>query len=256
MAEPEPPGAPILRGPGGGTKMERTFLGPREAEFVRQRLGTLPRRVTLLSFRERGCPSCDAASQLASEISGVVPQVGAVDIHRGDPRFVDLVAAYGIGRVPAVALTPDPALRPDNGIRFFGFPGGYEFDSLLDAISRVARGEHGLSSEMVEYLMGLGPTALHLEVFVTPTCPYCPRMVQLAHHLALLNPAVRADMIDASEFPEWAERYDVRGVPLTVAFDGAVRIEGLVPESRLLREMENHLMPVRSQHGGTSGIAG
>ncbi len=232
---------------------ERAFLGPREASFVAQRLQGLPRNVTLVSFTEKGCETCAAVERLAEEIASVVPEVSAVAVDRADPDGAARYEAYGIERGPALAVTPDAALRPDNGIRFHGFPGGYEFDSVLDAIARTARGEHGLSAEMASYLLELGATPVHLEVFVTPTCPYCPRMVQVAHHMALLSPAVRADMIDATEFPEWADRHFVRGVPLTVAFDGAVRIEGLVPEKRLLQELQRHMVGWRQRADGGSG---
>jgi thiol-disulfide isomerase/thioredoxin len=58
---------------------------------------------------------------------------------------------------------------------------------------------------------------LHVQVFVTPTCPYCPRAMLLAHKLAFVSEHVRADAIDASAFPELAARYGVRGVPRTIA---------------------------------------
>ncbi len=40
---------------------------------------------------------------------------------------------------------------------------------------------------------------------------------------------VTADMVDASEYPELADMYQVYGVPLTVANE-KVRIEGGMPE--------------------------
>jgi alkyl hydroperoxide reductase subunit F len=52
-------------------------------------------------------------------------------------------------------------------------------------------------------------------------------MVHLAHQLALASPLVFAEMIDAAEFPDLAQRYQVSGVPRTVinerpAFEGAL----------------------------------
>ena len=38
----------------------------------------------------------------------------------------------------------------------------------------------------------------------------------LAHKLALASDLVTADMVEATEFPHLAQRYQVRGVPLTV----------------------------------------
>lgn len=47
--------------------------------------------------------------------------------------------------------------------------------------------------------------------------------------MAMESELVTADMVDASEFPELADRFEVYGVPLTVAND-TVRVEGGMPE--------------------------
>ncbi len=47
--------------------------------------------------------------------------------------------------------------------------------------------------------------------------------------MAIENSLVSADMIEATEYPELATRYQVYGVPLTVAND-KVRLEGGAPE--------------------------
>jgi len=70
---------------------------------------------------------------------------------------------------------------------------------------------------------------VHIQVFVTPTCPYCPRSVVLAHKLALASEHIRADMVEAMEFPHLANRYSVMGVPRSV-FNEKDFIEGAVPE--------------------------
>jgi hypothetical protein len=47
--------------------------------------------------------------------------------------------------------------------------------------------------------------------------------------MAIESDMIRADMIEATEFPELSQRYAVYGVPLTVAND-EVRFEGGAPE--------------------------
>jgi predicted DsbA family dithiol-disulfide isomerase len=51
--------------------------------------------------------------------------------------------------------------------------------------------------------------------------------------MAVESPQVRADIIEATEFPELVARYAVRGVPKTIVSD-RVAIEGAVPETDLL----------------------
>ena len=65
-------------------------------------------------------------------------------------------------------------------------------------------------------------------MFVTPTCPYCPPAVILAQQMAYYSPRVRADMIEATEFPPLAQKYNVYGVPRTVINEKEF-IEGAVP---------------------------
>ncbi len=54
--------------------------------------------------------------------------------------------------------------------------------------------------------------------------------------MAIQNPLITADMVEASEFPELSQRYSVYGVPLTVANEKA-RLEGGAPESYFVPEL-------------------
>jgi alkyl hydroperoxide reductase subunit AhpF len=78
---------------------------------------------------------------------------------------------------------------------------------------------------------------LHLQVFVTPTCPYCPPAVYLAHQLAFESDLVRADMVEAIEFPHLSYKYQVQGVPRTV-INESTYLEGAAPEGMLLAKIK------------------
>ena len=54
-------------------------------------------------------------------------------------------------------------------------------------------------------------------------------MARAAHAFAVANPNVRAEVIEASEFPEMSRRYQVMGVPKTVINDQAEFV-GAVPD--------------------------
>jgi predicted DsbA family dithiol-disulfide isomerase len=57
----------------------------------------------------------------------------------------------------------------------------------------------------------------------------------LAHQLAVESDLIRSDMVEVSEFPHLAMKYQVMGVPRTV-IDETIHIEGAVPEPMLMRE--------------------
>jgi len=60
--------------------------------------------------------------------------------------------------------------------------------------------------------------------------------VRLACQFAIENDNVRADAIEATEFPEWTARYRVHAVPKTMV-NGSFSIEGSLPEERFLDEI-------------------
>jgi len=78
-------------------------------------------------------------------------------------------------------------------------------------------------------------------VFVTPTCPYCPRAVVLAHQMAMESPHITAEMVEAMEFNELSNRFSVGGVPQTTINEGAGTVIGAVPEEQLLSEINRAL---------------
>jgi small redox-active disulfide protein 1 len=75
--------------------------------------------------------------------------------------------------------------------------------------------------------------SVHVQVFVTPTCPYCPKVASLAHQAAVESTHVIADVVEISEFPDLAAQYRVRGVPKIVMND-TVELVGAQPETALV----------------------
>jgi predicted DsbA family dithiol-disulfide isomerase len=54
--------------------------------------------------------------------------------------------------------------------------------------------------------------------------------------MAMESDWVRADMVEATEFPHLANKYDVFGVPRTV-INETIHVEGAVPEPMLVNEL-------------------
>jgi predicted DsbA family dithiol-disulfide isomerase len=71
--------------------------------------------------------------------------------------------------------------------------------------------------------------------------------------MAMESPMVQAEMVEAMEFPELADRYDVSGVPQTTINEGAANVVGAVPESYLLKEIQQMLerKGQKAPEGGT-----
>jgi len=208
------------------------MMDPGTAETVKQAFEGMKGNVHLLIFTDRErCTLCSETVEIMAELSSLSPRLTyeAVDITEDQDR----ARMYGVELTPAmIVLKGTKEANEYLGIRFFGIPAGYEFTSLIDAIMTVANGEDAISKEGVEVLKGLNKD-IHIQVFVTPTCPYCPRAVVLAHHMAMHSERVVADMVEAQEFPELAMKFGVMGVPRTV-INGKLHQEGAAPERMII----------------------
>jgi len=137
-------------------------------------------------------------------------------------------AEYGVDRVPAIIVAAAEGER----IRYYGAPLGNELPTLLQAISMAERQETDLSEESQAELQTLS-APVSLQVFFTPTCIYCPRMISLANQAAIASPLVSTVAIDATEFPDLVRRYNVNGVPKTIVND-TMEIMGAAPEQEFI----------------------
>ena len=152
-----------------------------------------------------------------------------------------IARSFGVDKTPALVVLGGDSGRHPYGIRFYGFVSGYEFGTLIEDLTMVSTGAPPLGEDARTALSRLREP-IHIQVFVTPTCPYCPAAVLLAHRLAFASGQVRADMVDASEFPELANRYGVNAVPRIVIND-RIHVEGAVPEAVLLARLEPLMHP-------------
>lgn len=200
---------------------------------VRNLLSAVASPVTLKLFtQEFECGYCKETHQIAQEIAELSDHL-TLEVH--DLVKDSAVAeTFHIDKIPAIAVVGPNG--QDYGIRFYGIPSGYEFTSLLESILMVGTQQIDLSKSTLDFLAKL-EKPVHLQVFVTPTCPYCPRAVVLAHQLAFVSDKVTADMVEVTEFPHLGQRYNVMGVPRTVINEDTY-IEGAVPENMLLEELK------------------
>jgi glutaredoxin-like protein len=139
------------------------MIGEKDRETIREWFQRLVDPVRLVVFtQEFECEYCKETRELAEEIASLDERI-SVEVHDlvGDAAAAE---AYGIDKIPAIAIVG----ARDYGVRYYGFPGGYEFTTLVEDIIDVSRGEHGLSDKTVAELARLD-RPVHLQVFVTPT---------------------------------------------------------------------------------------
>jgi len=206
------------------------LLKDEDKREIRKRLAGLTGEVKLVLFtQEHECQYCAMTREMVTEVAGLFEkiQVEVLDFVADADRAHEL----GIDKVPAVAVLGER----DYGIRFYGVPAGYEFATFLEAMLDVSRGDPGLPEEWKTRLEQID-RPVHLQVMVTPTCPYCGQAVRTAHRFAMANEQIRGDMVEISEFPQLAVKYQVQGVPKTV-INETHSLVGAQPEGNVLDEI-------------------
>lgn len=192
----------------------------------------LEKPVKIVMFtQELECRFCSDTRQLVQDMATLSDKI-TVEVY----DFVanaDKAKQYGVDKIPAIAIIGEK----DYGVRIYGIPYGYEIQTLIDAIVGVSRGKTDISDKTREVLADI-KAPVHIQVFVTLTCPHCPVAASIAHKLAIESDMIRADVIDATEFPQLAQKYLVIGVPKVVInekveFVGAFN-EDLFAEQALL----------------------
>lgn len=193
--------------------------------------------VDIVVFTDKGdCRYCKETLQIAQEVSSINPDI--VVKHYPSENSLTEVEMYSVRLFPATIIRSP---EKDYGIRFFGIPSGYEFETYVKDILMVSNKRTMLKDSTREFARGVSEP-LNIKVFVTPTCPYCPTMVFYAHQLAFENDLITGEMIEAMEFPQLAEKYNVTGVPKLVVNDSHEMV-GMRSEKQLvdfLKHVLNH----------------
>jgi len=203
---------------------------------VKEAFNQLDQEVEVLFFgRQEDCEYCDQTLQLIEEVTNLSDKLSLTifDVEVNP----DQAAKFNVDKTPGLVITGRESDQIiDFGIRYAGVPSGHEFSSLIQDIILVSGRDSRLSQQTRELLSQV-TEPVSLQVFVTPTCPYCPQAVILAHQMAMESPMVQAEMVEAMEFPELSSRHGVSGVPQTTINDGAGHLVGAVPEQHLLAEI-------------------
>lgn len=203
---------------------------------VQEAFSQLKDSVEVLFFGRRdNCEYCEQTLQLTKEVVGLSENLHLSIFDLEDD--VELARSFNVDKTPGLVIAGrDGDQLIDFGVRIAGIPAGHEFSSLIQDLILISNRDSGLSQHTRE-LLGKVDKPVTLQVFVTPTCPYCPRAVVLAHQMAMESEMIQAEMVEAMEFPELSQRHNVSGVPQTTINDGVGNVVGAVPEENLLAEI-------------------
>jgi glutaredoxin-like protein len=164
-----------------------------------------PVRIVMFT-QEIECRFCSDTKLLVQELANLSDKI-SVEVY----DFVsdsEKAKEYGIEKIPALAIIG----KKDYGVRIYGIPYGYELQTLVEAVINVSKDTTNLS-EKTKAILADVKSPVHIQVFVTFTCPHCPVAAATAHKLAVESDMIKADVVESSEFPALAQKYSVIGVP-------------------------------------------
>lgn len=208
------------------------MLTDEDREFLRGRFrDELKDDVTIIAFtrKQKSLESPGLECEFRGDTEELITELGELsdkiklDIREFSPDD-EIVKDQGIDKLPALIITSG-----DEAVRYFGIPGGFEFSSLVEDIIDLSRRSTDLDQSTKDKVKGV-QRDIHIQVFFTPTCPYCPIAVRTAHQMAMENPRhIKADAIEAAEFPDLVDKYEIQAVP-TVVINEEIQFEGALPE--------------------------
>jgi len=148
------------------------ILKERERKEVQKHFEALTNPVKLVMFTQKiECEYCEETRMMVEELAALSDKVTA-EIY----NFIideEMAEKYAVDKIPAIAILgvhpqgPSPKEK-DYGIRYYGFPAGYEFSAFIEDIKSVSSGQSGLSEETKAALAQIDEP-VHIQVFTTPT---------------------------------------------------------------------------------------
>ena len=207
-------------------ELKRTLRRELKGEVT---LRLFTQRSSLLTIPGRECRSCSQTQELLEELTSLSPK-----LHLEVKDFYSQTEerdSYAVERIPAIVMGDDGEAR----MKYYGSPLGYEFVTVLEDIKLLSRAVSPLNLQSRKSLRKVNQP-VHIQVFVTPTCQYCPSVARMAHAICLENPRISADVVDVSEFPNLARIYNVASVPKTV-INQVVQFTGALPEDQFVERV-------------------
>jgi glutaredoxin-like protein len=204
-------------------KFANELLGPVKIDYFTQK------ELDIIVPGREPCATCKPTGQMLRELAALSDLI-SLRVHIFEEEREE-ATRFGVERIPGIVLRG----RDTATMKLYGLPGGSAFPTFLDTIADVSCKAVLLSPESIKTLRKV-KEELRVRVFVAPTCPFSPGPARAAFQMSLVNPRVKAEVIQADEFPALAQRYDVKAVPLTVIED-RIAVTGAVPEKGLVEQV-------------------
>ncbi len=209
--------------------MDKQLITDEMRKTLREALNGLVKEVALEIFtqKEVNADYNDATVELVSEIARLSPKIRA--------SFFELRSEQArkrkVLRSPTILLAPDAY-----AIKLTGSPLGEEGRSFVMSLLMISLKSVVLTMQSVQRLAGLNEKRF-IEIFVSPTCPYCPQQVLYGVSAAITRPdLISVEVIEIFEHQDIAKSRGVLSVPQTF-INGALTARGAESEELFVESL-------------------
>lgn len=148
--------------------------------------------------------------ELLKAMSSITSKIDLKVYKKGD----EVARKRGIFRTPSIFIAPGKYR-----ISFIGSPLGEESRTLIMTLLAVSTESTIFSDDALRRLFELNEPR-HIQIFVSPTCPYCPQQALYAVSAAIARPdIISTEIIEMYENKDYIDKYHIITVPFTVVND-------------------------------------
>lgn len=188
--------------------MEKLFNEDLQKQ-IRDILAQGEKHIKLVLFTKDGeCHTCAETKQLLEETAELSDKI-TLEVKNIETDQA-LAEQYGVTLTPSFIILDEAGNY--KGVKFNGIPAGHEINSFISALLEMSGLDIDYGQLVMDRIAKIDKK-INIKVFITLSCPHCPGAVQNAHRLAMLNPNIEGEMIEAQTFHQLSEKYDVSGVP-------------------------------------------
>ncbi len=144
---------------------------------------------------------CGLGDKLTLEVYG---EDEAAEVPELNPAYLPVTGIYKDGQYQRTA--------------FHGIPGGKEINPFVAAIINVSGAGKNPGFLLKKKIAKIDKPA-NLKICVSLACHHCPNVVAACQQIALLNPNVEAEMIDARLYEDLVKEYKIERVPFLIVND-------------------------------------
>ncbi|NLJ15828.1 MAG: FAD-dependent oxidoreductase [Clostridiales bacterium] len=105
------------------------------------------------------------------------------------------------------------------GVSYYGIPGGHEINSFIISLYNTAGPGQAVDEKIIERIKGIDKD-IRIQVAVSLSCTFCPQVVMASQLIAIKNPKIKAEMIDAMKFNDFRTKHKIMSVPAVIINDG------------------------------------